>query len=183
MGFANWTAEEVAAKLSKAGLGQFKAVFVEQDISGGVLEKLTLEDLREMGINRGGQEMIMRWIASLTPTSPDEIPVRAAPSDEVWMSRLDEQYELMEPQYREGTLRRACVFCDRKFGLHRIDQHEASCPSRPKPDVPKASMSPPDPENPTPRYPSQFRENHEALQESIRRAKCSAAEVQPNGRA
>jgi hypothetical protein len=181
MEFAKWTAEEVAGKLSKAGLGKFSAVFVEQDITGGVLEELTLENLQEMGISPSGRDIIMRWIASLTSTSPDETPMRAAPLEESWMSRLDEQYELMEPQYREGTLRRACAFCDRKFGLHRVDQHEASCHSRPKSDPPKSSISHPDPGNSTPHHPSKFRENHEALQESIRRAKRSVAEAQPKG--
>jgi hypothetical protein len=37
----------------------------------------------------------------------------------------------MEPQYRDGTLRRECCFCNRKFGLHRVEQHEASCWARP----------------------------------------------------
>jgi hypothetical protein len=179
MEFANWTAEEVGAKLSKAGLGKFSAVFIKQDITGAVLEELTTDDLREMGISCSGQDVILKWIAGLAPLPPDEAPVRAARSDEFWMSRLDDQYELMEPQYREGTLRRPCAFCDRKFGLHRVDKHEASCPSRLKAKEVSSVVLPCDRESPTPRAPSQFRENHEALLESIWRAKHSFTEIRP----
>jgi hypothetical protein len=175
MEFRNWSIEEVAEKLSKAGLGMFSAIFIAKNIIGEMLETLTSEDLHEMGIGSGGQEMILRWIANLTPIPPDERPVCAAPPDETWMSRLDDQYELMEPKYRDGTLRRPCAHCNRQFGLHRIDRHEVTCPSQWK----SREVSPPQIQNSQPREPSKFREAHEALRESIWRAKHSFLEIQP----
>jgi hypothetical protein len=181
MEFANWTTEEVATKLSKAGLGIFSALFIDKNITGQVLQALTLEDLQDMGISIGGQEMITRWIAGLTPTSLEEAPLHPAPSEESWLSRLDDQYEFMEPQYREGTLRRPCAFCNRNIALDHVDQHEGSCLSRAKPNEEmgtKAAVSHSDPESCEPRHPSQFRENDAALRESIRRAKRSFVDSQ-----
>jgi hypothetical protein len=91
MELANWTAEQVAAKLSKAGLGAFIALFINRNITGQVLQAITLKDLREIGISLGGQEMITRWIAGLTPTSLEEAPLHPAPSNERWLSRPEDQ--------------------------------------------------------------------------------------------
>jgi hypothetical protein len=133
MEFTQWTPEEVANKMTEAGLGEFSTVFVEQDIGGEVLRDLTELDLRKLGLSAGGQIYMTRWIVSLNPIPHDETPINPIPYEETCGLPLDDQYEFMEPQYRDGTLRRECSFCKRKFALHRVDHHEASCWARPRP--------------------------------------------------
>ena len=58
---------DVEAWLNSLGLGQYAAVFAEQEIDADTLRVLTVEDLRELGIPLGHRKKLAEAIAQLEP--------------------------------------------------------------------------------------------------------------------
>src|SRR3984957_13842058 len=73
---------DVGDWLLSLGLGQYEAVFRENEIDGKVLPKLTKEDLKDLGVTIiGHRRTILSAIGELSVPSPT--PPRAAPPVEM----------------------------------------------------------------------------------------------------
>ncbi len=70
---------DVGGWLDELGLGQYAAVFAENDIDREVLPDLTEPDLEKLGISLGHRKKLLRAIAALAPgeRSPEQPPVVA----------------------------------------------------------------------------------------------------------
>jgi hypothetical protein len=157
MAYYHWTAENVALALKKVGLGKYSQVFIDQEIAGDVLDGLTTEHLREMGLTIGARIAVMQWIASVMALYPPEGADRAAgrmeddlaPEEE---SDLDPaparvRCSLSARMFAAGRMeddlapeeesdldpspaRVKCSLCARMFAAERIEQHEVACATR-----------------------------------------------------
>jgi class 3 adenylate cyclase len=61
------------------GLGQYEALFRENDIDAEVLGDLTDADLEKLGVTLGHRKRLLKAIASLGPTEPAAKPAIPAP--------------------------------------------------------------------------------------------------------
>ncbi len=68
---------DVGDWLRGLGLGQYEALFRENDIDAEVLSKLTEGDLTQLGVSLGHRKRLLRAIASLGPAQP--LPQRRGP--------------------------------------------------------------------------------------------------------
>ena len=56
---ASWSVKDVCKVLKEVGLGEYLQIFVEHRVQGDVLFNLTEENLREMGIDRVGDRLLI----------------------------------------------------------------------------------------------------------------------------
>ena len=73
---------DVGDWLRSLGLGQYEAAFRDNEIDGAVLSRLTVDDLKDLGVAAvGHRRKILSAIEELNPSSaaPDEV-ARATPS-------------------------------------------------------------------------------------------------------
>ena len=66
----SWTVKDVCKVLKAVGLGEYMELFVEHRIQGDVLFNLTEENLREMGVEKVGDRLL---ITDITQTLYEQI--------------------------------------------------------------------------------------------------------------
>ena len=69
-------AEDIAQWLDRIGLGQYTAVFAENDIEPDILADLTDADLEKLGVSLGHRKRLLRAIAALSADLPTIDPAR-----------------------------------------------------------------------------------------------------------
>ena len=67
---ASWSVKDVCKVLKAVGLGEYMELFVEHRIQGDVLFNLTEENLREMGVEKVGDRLL---ITDITQTLYEQI--------------------------------------------------------------------------------------------------------------
>src|SRR5271154_3623686 len=70
---------DIADWLRSLGLGQYEALFRQNDIDAEVLSELTDGDLEKFGVSFGHRKRLLKAIASLGPTETAAKPAAPAP--------------------------------------------------------------------------------------------------------
>ena len=77
---------DVGLWLRSLGLGQYEAAFRDNEIDGAVLQRLTVDDLKDLGVAAiGHRRKILSAIEELNPPS-------AAPDEAAWATPVTEPF-------------------------------------------------------------------------------------------